>query len=1242
MNPWTNLPLYGQDILMTYRKANLNVIAPHIYGIGEAAFSNLQATRKDQAILVSGDSGSGKTESTKFMMQYLASVAHQTHTTQTEQKVLQCNPVLEAFGNAKTRRNDNSSRFGKYIEIQFDEGLALVGAKIDTYLLEKSRVVGQEDGERNFHIFYQLASQYRVDQELTDAIELQSADAFLYIAKGVNVTVGHLPATSFQNTLKALDSVGIAVAERLEIFKVLSLVLHLGNLAFDAEPDSDDAALPPGDGRAATCARLMGVESGRFREAFLSRQIQAGSQELGDSYVVAQTRQQAVDSRDALARALYGSMFEALVGRINEALFRARTGKARTISILDIFGFEHFQTNSFEQFCINYANEKLQGYFNEFNFALEIQEYEREGIRWSYDDFKFQTNTRCIELIEGRRTGVLALLDEQCMMPGGGDEAFCTKLKTELGEHPYLNATRVRGARFAVRHYAAEVTYDAAGFCFKNKDPVLPALVDLMASSGSAYIRSLATARADGRSAPRGAAAARQDSARSTIIFESVTTQFRRQLGDLMARIAATQPHFVRCINPNGFKAPGRLEPEMVLDQLRCSGLMEAVRVSRAGFPVRITHVDFVDRFAILAPRPPGDAAEAARQMVVALRVPASDHRIGTTKVFMRREAHERLEEERSRLLVRQIVAVQRTVRGHWARVAVRALRIARRRAAIVVEAVVRRTLARRWFRSMLERRRAAMEKTRAAPPPPGAGPEPSVNGEPKVPTGALKVPPPPLSQVGTASGTNTRAHPPPQPVQVPFSPSSLGTVDGLEAQLGSVRALYYDERDGLMALSGLVKEVCAMSDESIIVTRIAAFEAALARQEHSRSAPASAARAANAAAHPANNALVRRADSLRAGVALLKDKWALVRTVKQAQAIAAQAQAQAAQASAQARAASMAESQQAAAAQAAAAQAHAAQEQAAQALMQARSAHAQAQMHAQQLASLQAQIGTRQQTVAAEARDQAERQFQEREQALLEQVATIQKRLDNARRELNSKDDAIILLNSEIAQLQGRLSSGQERNGVTLDSDLREMRTRIQDLQAQNENLRVALDRAEQDLAKESGPGPSEMAALRDLEARAAQFEDSVVRERKARDAEFEAMDANIRERDSRIKELEHSCQQLEAMLSVNSDNSVDKASRIAYLADAERVALIAQQLDGLVNSLDGANLAKGVAKYLHARMIELSKEEKRRAADDGRAEGSLDMAAGLGRLVEAYCAFLTRLLGSDVFVSSAGSVLM
>jgi myosin-5 len=374
MNPWQELKLYGSEVLHSYRRKPMDAVPPHVFAIAEAAFANLQAARKDQPILVSGDSGSGKTESTKFMMQYLAAVAHHTAVTaNTEQQVLQCNPVLEAFGNAKTLRNDNSSRFGKYIDIHFDERFALCGAKIDTYLLEKSRVVGQEEGERNFHIFYQMCSQAPQDVHISGDLGLHESSHFAYTRKGHTVAVNYKPANSFANTRQAMQGIGIHLDECAEIFKVLAAILHLGNIAVQADRENN-AVIHSADTSAVWVSRLLGVDNDALIRSFTERGIQAGPQGGGESFVVAQSSAQALEARNALARALYGNMFDNLVARINVSLGQKRADKTRTISILDIFGFEHFKTNHFEQFCINYANEKLQGHFNEYNFSLEIKE----------------------------------------------------------------------------------------------------------------------------------------------------------------------------------------------------------------------------------------------------------------------------------------------------------------------------------------------------------------------------------------------------------------------------------------------------------------------------------------------------------------------------------------------------------------------------------------------------------------------------------------------------------------------------------------------------------------------------------------------------------------------------------------------------------------------------------------------------------------------------------------------------
>jgi len=735
INPWEDLNLYGSDTLFSYRRQKMDRLPPHVFAISENAFVNLQSERKDQTILVSGDSGSGKTESTKFMMQYLAAVSHHTAVTaSTEQQVLQCNPVLEAFGNAKTLRNDNSSRFGKYIDIHFDDKFALCGAKIFTYLLEKSRVVSQEPGERNFHIFYQLCSQAGTNPALTRDLELLPPEQFHYVRQGANITVNYKSANSFNHTLEAFEAIGIRGVERDEIFRVLAAVLHLGNLqiASDGTGPNADAMLSEGDRTAIVCSRMLGCTPGALINALVMRNIQVGS--VGGSaggaevYTVSVTQQQAEDARNAMARVLYGSLFDALVLRINKSLgFNAGVKLAGTISILDIFGFEHFKTNHFEQFCINYANEKLQGHFNEFNFSLEVKEYEREEIQWSYDDFYFQTNTKCIELIEGKRTGILALLDEQCIMPNGTDETFCLKLQ-QIVDHPHLQLARMSVTQFTVKHYAADVNYDVAGFCTKNKDPVQPAVTELLSKGSSPYVQMLfndpevvgRSLQSESGQRGRISSATR---GMSTIIFESVTAKFKRQLADLMSRIYAAQPHFVRCINPNSQKIPRLLEPEMVLDQLRCSGLMEAVRVSRAGFPVRIVHEDFVVRFSLLKEpaRPSEPWKNQVQSMMVALGIRHDSYRIGITKLFLRREVHEKLEEERSRLLVRQALEIQRVCRGHIARVYVRYLRKIRLESAFQLQRHVRKALAYLWYQKNLQAWKAQIAKTAkaASPPPP-------------------------------------------------------------------------------------------------------------------------------------------------------------------------------------------------------------------------------------------------------------------------------------------------------------------------------------------------------------------------------------------------------------------------------------------------------------------------------------------------------------------------------------------
>ena len=502
---------------------------------------------------------------------------------------------------------------------------------------------------------------------------------------------------------------------------------------------------------------------------------------------------------------------------------------------MDIFGFEHFKTNHFEQFCINYANEKLQGHFNEFNFSLEIQEYQKEDIQWSYEDFYFQTNTKCIEMIEAKRTGMLALLDEQCLMPNGNDETYCTKLKSEIQDNPYIYTAKMKGTQFTLKHYAAEVVYDAQGFCFKNKDPVQPSMLELLSISHNEYIRQifqdhLSKMEQNTKKGPKG---------QSSLFFESVTSKFKRQLTDLMMRINAAQPHFVRCINPNSQKEPGKLEPEMILDQLRCSGLMEAVRVSRAGFPVRVLHRDFTSRFSILVQPPPGDLRIAATHMCRSLRMPDEHYRVGKTKIFMRREIYDKLEEERSRLLVGQVKILQRVVRGHLARVLVKKIRLLRKASCVTIQRFIRMRLAKQVYQDLLERRRRMQEaeaRAQAQALPSPASPDSNVH-----------------QHADNFHGVAMSDNAPSLPGRSPRSPTRVGylsrspqmdmqarIIEELEVQLTSVRELYYNERASQLALSNLVREVHMLKDPEEIVKRIKALEDKIQsqRQELASTAP--------------------------------------------------------------------------------------------------------------------------------------------------------------------------------------------------------------------------------------------------------------------------------------------------------------------------------------------------------------------------------------------------------------------
>mmetsp|Transcript_8727 Transcript_8727/g.20286 ORF Transcript_8727/g.20286 Transcript_8727/m.20286 type:complete len:1478 (+) Transcript_8727:193-4626(+) len=717
LNPWQDLSLYGNDVMQSYRRRNFEQVPPHVFAIAEAAFSNLQSKMKDQTILVSGDSGSGKTESTKFMMQYLATVAnHTVATANTEQQVLQCNPVLEAFGNAKTLRNDNSSRFGKYIDIHFDEHYALCGAKIDTYLLEKSRVVGQEPGERNFHIFYQLCSQTLEDPDLSKELDLRPAEQFRYIAAGAQVAVAYKPATSFSYTRKALEAIGIAGQETLEILKVLAAVMHLGEVTFSSDKDQNAVMANPLE--CDTVARLLGCEAEELRSSFVKRKIQAGPQDLGDAYTVSQTEQQAVDTRDALARAVYGSLFDALVRRINLSLsIQTKVIKTRRISILDIFGFEHFKTNHFEQFCINYANEKLQLHFNHFNFMLERQLYAREGIELVESDFV--DNSACVELIEGRGWGIQACLDDVCIMPKGDDQAFLQKIsqQPQIKSSVHWEPPKQRNNMFCIKHYAGNVSYDIEDFCEKNKDSLVADVIALMLTSKSKFFVGLFEAAHDLPGATP-IKPGRKGGGGGSVAYKSVSATFKTDLSSLMEAINAADPHFVRCVNPNAEKKAECFQDQKAVEQLRCGGVIEAVRMSRESYPSRFAHQDFIGTFTCICPQAVAatqDPKSACLAMMKHMKIDPKKFRLGSTMILLKREVVDSMEKERARLLGGRAIVLQATARTFLARAELSRKREARLRheKILLLQSTCRRSITRMKYSRMVQAMRLQEKKKR-------------------------------------------------------------------------------------------------------------------------------------------------------------------------------------------------------------------------------------------------------------------------------------------------------------------------------------------------------------------------------------------------------------------------------------------------------------------------------------------------------------------------------------------------
>ncbi|KAF5482528.1 hypothetical protein F2P56_003088, partial [Juglans regia] len=651
VNPFIRLPhLYDSHMMAQYKGAAFGELSPHPFAVADDAYRLMINEGISQSILVSGESGAGKTESTKQLMAYLAYMGGRavSEGRTVEQQVLESNPVLEAFGNAKTVRNNNSSRFGKFVEIQFDSKGRISGAAIRTYLLERSRVCQVSDPERNYHCFYMLCA---APPEDVQRYKLGNPRTFHYLNQSDCYELdGVDDSKEYIATRRAMEVVGINADEQDAIFRVVAAILHLGNIEF-AKGKEIDSSTPKDDKswfHLNTAAELFMCDAKALEDSLCKRVIVTRDETITKCL----DPESAAVSRDALAKIVYARLFDWLVDKINSSIGQDPESKF-LIGVLDIYGFESFKTNSFEQFCINLTNEKLQQHFNQHVFKMEQEEYTKEEIDWSY--IEFVDNQDILDLIEKKPGGIISLLDEACMFPRSTHETFAQKLYQTFKNHKRFAKPKLARSDFTICHYAGDVTYQTELFLDKNKDYVVAEHQALLGASKCSFVAGLFPPSAE-------------DSSKSSK-FSSIGSRFKQQLQALLETLSSTEPHYIRCVKPNNLLKPAIFENMNVLQQLRCGGVMEAIRISCAGYPTRKPFAEFVDRFGLLAPEVlDGSSDEIAACKRLLEKVGLNGYQIGKTKVFLRAGQMAELDSHRSEVLGRSASIIQRKIRSYLAR----------------------------------------------------------------------------------------------------------------------------------------------------------------------------------------------------------------------------------------------------------------------------------------------------------------------------------------------------------------------------------------------------------------------------------------------------------------------------------------------------------------------------------------------------------------------------------------------
>lgn len=731
INPYKELDVYSERHMTEYYGKTMGALPPHVFALADHAYTQLiQGGALDpanQSIIISGESGSGKTETTKIIMQYLARATSDCKGAEgespapeplegmagalgkLEERVLKSNPLLESFGNAKTLRNDNSSRFGKFIEIQFNHHGKIVGAQILNFLLEKTRIVSQSLGERNYHIFYQLLA--GADPALRERLQLETPHEYDYLRKSECFHIHSCDDVhEFAITKRCLETIGITEARQDRVFDLLAAVLHLGNLQFVMENDTCVTVEDDSAERMKLVASLLQVSEEALVKALLTRQLYVGGKVIVQQQNVEQVR----DKRDALAKGIYSSLFLWLVSELNRTISRTQD-KWGFIGVLDIYGFEKFEWNTFEQLCINYANEKLQRHFNQHMLEVEQNDYAKEGIDWKHIDF--EDNQECLDLIESKvngKPGIFVSLDDNWRLKGEeANKKFVSNLHNSFGRatsgqatsknkfyvHPKMDAD----LHFGIKHYAGEVIYDASGFNDKNNEMMNDDMKELIRQSTSDWLRGIFDLNMQSIEAiPGNKQVQHSISRRPTEVKKSalgnksrnirevsVSAQFRYQLQELMNKISLANPRYVRCIKPNEVKRPSDFNDADCARQLKYSGMMEAIQIRQRGFAMREDHDVFFYDYQSLAPD-----AENIKELVVEissiLGAGKEEWQLGKTKVFLKRDMAFKLR----KLEILRCKSAARTIQK-WVR------NIARKEAMVKIQTKVRQFVAKRKLRRL-------------------------------------------------------------------------------------------------------------------------------------------------------------------------------------------------------------------------------------------------------------------------------------------------------------------------------------------------------------------------------------------------------------------------------------------------------------------------------------------------------------------------------------------------------------